>query len=526
MNRFARLANAYRTVRAALNSLEKDPFVRAIVVGAFLLTAWHLVQDIDDRRDERAARQEERVERERGEIARAWEILTTSAAGNSGKAQAIETLFRAGVSLRGIDLSCETMGGGWDLERLTCARPVDLTGMNLASPAAISHELQLFTLDQDYLRPRSIDQAPTPWRTVCLANEDYVQDAHYSTSQYYMFSGLSTGLPGSPLERYRKSNPFHSMRSSMRRGAVDFRYAKLSGVDFSSANLTGADFTGADLRGAVFDQTIAEAALFENTLMQGMEIRFSYLNGAQIAFAPKACAVDDFLSGRAPRECEGDAFQKKILIAGSKADALEIRHHDAFHFQIRNTSMVNAEVEFGVFPSFREFDNAEKGSISDNLATVIFSDVDFTCSIFLNDDNARLSRNNISSVQFPPRHTVEDYETDGAPTVVHTLIDRVGWDDDALFHPWAWTDQPPRGNLGEERVASCDPTGVRFAWNEGKTQGRNPSRCETADDRRLKTDTPLTLHNLPLPPPAVLQQSQILKNAPIVTESEAMYRSR
>ncbi|MCP5036747.1 MAG: ABC transporter permease, partial [Rhodobacteraceae bacterium] len=57
---------------------------------------------------------EARADREADAITRAWTLITTPAPGNSGKGSALEYLNGLGIPLTGIDLSCETIGGGWD----------------------------------------------------------------------------------------------------------------------------------------------------------------------------------------------------------------------------------------------------------------------------------------------------------------------------------------------------------------------------------------------------------------------------
>ena len=54
---------------------------------------------------------EAQKERKAEALARSWQILTTPAPGNSGKVEALEYLANQRQSLRGIDISCETMGG-------------------------------------------------------------------------------------------------------------------------------------------------------------------------------------------------------------------------------------------------------------------------------------------------------------------------------------------------------------------------------------------------------------------------------
>ncbi|SIS75048.1 pentapeptide repeat-containing protein [Phaeovulum vinaykumarii] len=90
---------------------------------------------------------EERQTRREEAINWAWSILTTPATGNSGKRAALEYLAGQGVSLRGIDLSCARMGGGWDAKAMSCRAPVDLTGLRLRGPNGEGVDLRLSRLD-------------------------------------------------------------------------------------------------------------------------------------------------------------------------------------------------------------------------------------------------------------------------------------------------------------------------------------------------------------------------------------------
>jgi hypothetical protein len=87
----------YIHVEVFVRNFEQNPFVRLFVGGIFIVTAWALIIDLQDRKSEA--------------IARAWQILTTRASGNSGKVEALQYLISQRISLNGIDLSCKMMGG-------------------------------------------------------------------------------------------------------------------------------------------------------------------------------------------------------------------------------------------------------------------------------------------------------------------------------------------------------------------------------------------------------------------------------
>lgn len=101
--------------------------VIAATIGFFVivLTAYQISIDLDERAEERIAREEQR-------IARAWENLLRRAAGNTGKAQALNSISSKNASLTGIDLSCSSRG---ELENSNCLRPPIYEGISLPDGA-------------------------------------------------------------------------------------------------------------------------------------------------------------------------------------------------------------------------------------------------------------------------------------------------------------------------------------------------------------------------------------------------------
>lgn len=96
-------------------SFELISFI-ATLIGVI---AW--ASEADNRRQERNAR--------------AWSLIASQASGNSGKTEALEYLANQNITLDGIDISCERMGGGWKAGDKTCERHVLLedVGMKTAS---------------------------------------------------------------------------------------------------------------------------------------------------------------------------------------------------------------------------------------------------------------------------------------------------------------------------------------------------------------------------------------------------------
>ena len=69
-------------------------------------------------------------EAEESRIINAWQILSNRSPSNIGKKTALETLHKAEENLRGIDLSCKTMGG-MDEKTESCDTPTLLTFLSL-----------------------------------------------------------------------------------------------------------------------------------------------------------------------------------------------------------------------------------------------------------------------------------------------------------------------------------------------------------------------------------------------------------
>lgn len=475
----------YFRVRDGLTFLEKDPFVRAILVVAFAVTVFQIWVDLDDRRDERQMRQEER-------IARAWSILTTPASGNSGKAAALQTLYRAGISLRGIDLSCETMGGGWHEETLTCDRPVDLTGVDLSGPNA---PRRMFT-------DKSSADESGDWRKACLAETHSPDPLEFGDLAF---------LSSEPL-KHEIARPYFALRKTMREGGVDLRGARLSGVDLTGARLSGANFAGADLRGAIFDRTIAEAAVFDDARLAGAEIRQSFLSGSQFRASDWSCNRS-ILGAPSNEACPIATDAQKARITNSWLDGAEFLYRRADGFQITYSSAINSIVEFGSFPDLCSNLAAimtNTTCTAETWANLVFAGNDFECSIILNDSGIRLGASNISRVLFPPRYrraeSAQVADT-SLPEVYETEIGRRGWDADDHTLPWAWADRPPKGHLNGELVAQCKPNSERLDWSRGLVQ-RAPQDCETFNPKYFERKK-VTLFAFPEPPLARVHQNEI-----------------
>lgn len=149
----------------------------------------------------------ERDFQSKSRIFAAWQTINTEAPGNSGKREAVEFLSQLGITLIGIDLSCERNAGGWNSATLECARPVLLTHVDLHDD----------TMDGALMRQSK------------LQGVDFF---------------------GAELEN------------------VDFEMADLSGAILSSADVTGTNFESANVSATKF--TGEKRLLIEGNLIKGL----------------------------------------------------------------------------------------------------------------------------------------------------------------------------------------------------------------------------------------------------------------
>ncbi len=184
-----------------------------------------------------------RKERQAEAITRAWSLITTPATGNSGKGPALEYLNDQGIPLRGINLSCERMGGGWDAEKLTCETPTYLRGVELQKADLTGARLQGAGLWEAQLQGADLRYAQLQGAKLILAQ-------------------LQGDLMGAQLQGAE-------LYGAELQGAF-LMGAQLRGADLSSAQLKGAELYGAELQGAD---------------LRGAQLKGAYLRGAQFGGA-------------------------------------------------------------------------------------------------------------------------------------------------------------------------------------------------------------------------------------------------
>ena len=121
-NRIEQKIRRERSIPSLLEAFERHPLTKIVVGVAFFLTllatcmaVWGTSKQLRDLKSEQEARY--------------WQLLSTKAAGNSGKVEALEWLFEHGTELVGLDLSCQALGG-LD-ERGECKNRTYLKGLTL-----------------------------------------------------------------------------------------------------------------------------------------------------------------------------------------------------------------------------------------------------------------------------------------------------------------------------------------------------------------------------------------------------------
>jgi len=192
-------------------------------------------------------------------------LLTTPATGNSGKREALEFLNtrEPRVPLVGIDLSCKTMGGGWDAENRECDSPVFLSWVELKDADLLNAHLQGTDLFQADLQGAYLSRSDL--RGADLSRAD-LQGAHLSWADLRGADLFGANLQGS-----------HLREADLQR--VDLGYVFLQGADLALADMRGAYLRGAhleevklfraDLRGAnvsiaVFTRARLDGSVFSD----------------------------------------------------------------------------------------------------------------------------------------------------------------------------------------------------------------------------------------------------------------------
>ena len=196
--------------------LEAFGISAALMAMAFTIAGWWTT-----RQDLQLTRQALKQE----SIARSWAILAAPSSGNSGKIEALETLYRYDISLQGIDISCERMGGGWLENDQRCQRATYLEGLNLSGVETTSKK-----------------EAENKWKKTAILNSANLSGADLSNAK----------LSGANLIRAK------------------LRGSQLNNVNLSSSNLIHSDLDGAE----IVDSNLSQSTLI-NVSFRSVSIRKS-----------------------------------------------------------------------------------------------------------------------------------------------------------------------------------------------------------------------------------------------------------
>ena len=200
-------------------------FVVLTVIGV-AVAIFALWLDLSARKEERDARQEERV-------SRAWQTMTSTARGNTGKADALKYLAAVGQDLRWMHLAPGSTGNN---QMVDCRYRAFIPGLDLRG----------VQLDYAHLSCSDLDSG----------------DADTGTARFDQASLNRTFWIRTKAERanFRQASLI----------AADFRGARLGQADFTEADLTQAKFAYADLRGVSFSVTAMEGVNVHMADMRGV----------------------------------------------------------------------------------------------------------------------------------------------------------------------------------------------------------------------------------------------------------------
>jgi uncharacterized protein YjbI with pentapeptide repeats len=184
---------------------------------------------------------------------KAWQLIdgATGAETSGARFQAIQELYKMGVSLKGLDADGADLIGinlqGANLERASFKNAL-LQGANLEGANLKNSQLQKAKLQGANLKGADFEGANLEG-----AELDVLRHTIYDNqSNEPKYEERSTDLEGAFL------------RGANLRGAFLIR-ANLKNAKFYNADLSGADFFGADLGGAVFEDAQLNGTKFGNT---------------------------------------------------------------------------------------------------------------------------------------------------------------------------------------------------------------------------------------------------------------------
>ncbi len=370
------IAKRYKSLRKGVRYLSGDPIVRILTFGLVVLTFIQLLIDLNDRDEQRAALQEER-------IYRAWLTLLNTETTDAAKGKSLEFLFSNGESFAGIDLSCETMGRGWNPDTNECENPIRLVNLNLGSPLSKPVVFQDGpTVSGNSLGPAGIRMDPLKKSTVCFGDR----------------------LRGTPVDQdslieawdaQRKSTT--KRRDSLLESGANFTRANLSGIQFRNSHLSGATFDYSYLDGALLDEVTAEGASFYKTSLNGTLITDSIFDLAYFDIGDLAYAsdVEKYFLEMPEKD--------RVWFGNSRFNKADVTTYGSPVF----VGFVNNEMRNAMLSFYSMRTVTDDGAIplhSKNASSITLSDL--SCSYLRRSTNMKIVASKISSTVFgePPNN--------------------------------------------------------------------------------------------------------------------------
>lgn len=194
-------------------------------------------------------------------IAQAWFIVGQKKPGGSGKAAALEVLARYNQPLKGIDISCRSMGSGYDpsRRRYPCDTLTQLDDLDLSQ----TPNLDMSKSNLEGIQGEGINLSS---QDLTLSN---LSNSHFPNSNFSDGLLWSADLSGSEIPSTNFAN-------------ADLRLAKFNDSNISSSNFSEATMGSAKLMEVSAFQTKFHNADLSDSNFGLAEIRLSQFDGANL----------------------------------------------------------------------------------------------------------------------------------------------------------------------------------------------------------------------------------------------------
>ena len=220
--------------------------------------------------------------------ARAWQLLTTPASGNSGKGEALAYLNSMGISLAGIDLTPPILAEQWkqtpEEDRIlvgACARFTYLRKVELSEAVLVDAKLACADLQRANLRKTSLMGA---WLQGADLRGARLQGASLRGARLQGVKLRGARLQRADLNGARLQG--QNLRGARLQGAnlrgAQLQRANLRGVWLQGANLVEAQLQGANLRKARLQGAFLNEAQLQGADLRGAQLQGANLNEAQL----------------------------------------------------------------------------------------------------------------------------------------------------------------------------------------------------------------------------------------------------